>query len=165
MRSARYSLQEELLPRDMAIAVVSDHGFTAVRRYANVGKSDGKLELVAGTACARDEAAAKWLAGAAKDASSGVGREVTASEWKRFAPELPPCVAAYEPAEGALFTLKDRPAPAKVVGAHGLWPGRPDYRASFVMWYPGIKAEKLGEVSMVDLAGRFAKVLGVSVGK
>jgi hypothetical protein len=153
------------MPRDMAIAVVSDHGFARVRRYVNVAKLEGKVEVVASLACARDDPGAQALREAAKNSAGGVGREVPADEWKGFAPEKPPCVAAFEPSEGVLFATADRQAPPREAGVHGLWPGRPDYRASYVLWHEGIKPRKLGEVKMLEHAGRFARILGIDLPK
>jgi hypothetical protein len=47
-------------------------------------------------------------------------------------------------------------------GNHGLWPTRPDYRSVFVLWGPGVKAERLPEIPMTGIAARLASVLGVS---
>jgi hypothetical protein len=93
---------------------------------------------------------------AALRATPGVGREVPRAELLRFAPALAGVHAAFEPAPHHWFAaqLTER-------GVHGLWPGRPGYRATFLLWGAGIKPGRLPEISMLEFAGRFAEVLGV----
>lgn len=71
-------------------------------------------------------------------------------------------MAVHEPAEGYLFgngtgEIYGKPFEA---GAHGLWPGRPEYRSAYVLWRRGVKPKDLGEIDMLSIAGRFAKLLG-----
>ena len=46
------------------------------------------------------------------------------------------------------------------IGNHGHWPMR--YRAVYILWGKSIPHESLPEFSMKEIAGRFAKVLGIS---
>jgi hypothetical protein len=82
----------------------------------------------------------------------------------RFAPELRDAKAAFEPVEGSIF---ESAAGTEAVvehaakGEHGLWPGRPEYRATLLLWGSGVKAGRLPEVPMTGHAKRFAEVLGL----
>ncbi|MFZ4629114.1 MAG: hypothetical protein ACOYNR_12375, partial [Blastocatellia bacterium] len=44
-------------------------------------------------------------------------------------------------------------------GVHGLWPGRPDYAASFVLWGRGIPPGRRPAASMLTIAGRLEQIL------
>ena len=48
------------------------------------------------------------------------------------------------------------------IGTHGLWPARPDYRSVFLVWTPGIRAERLPEMSMLDIFPRLVRLLGIA---
>jgi predicted AlkP superfamily pyrophosphatase or phosphodiesterase len=127
------------LPAGTVVALVSDHGFARVDRLVHAGRVQGGLAV----ADAQPE---------------GAGRRVPAEEIRRFLPDAA-FTTAWEPAEGVLFTEGAGGGTIREAGVHGLWPGRPDYRATFVLWGPGVKREKLGEISMLDLAERFAGIL------
>jgi hypothetical protein len=71
-----------------------------------------------------------------RDPANEIGRRIPAQEWRRFQPDTPVPVAAYEPADLFLFS----PAPTEgpygkpfEFGTHGLWPGRPAYRSVFLL--------------------------------
>ena len=71
-------------------------------------------------------------------------------------------LAAYEPADRFAFApqaLPERYGKPYEIGTHGLWPGRPDYRAVFQLWGPGIRAAKLPEMPMTDIAPRLAELV------
>jgi hypothetical protein len=128
------------LPRDAVLALVSDHGFARVDRMVRVERVQGGLAV-------------------ADAAPEGADRRVAADEIRRFLPEAT-FTTAWEPADGVLFT-EGPPGKITEPGVHGLWPGRPDYRATFVLWGSGVPREKLGEMSMLDFAPRFAALLGL----
>jgi len=155
------------LPPGATLAVVSDHGFAPVNRTihlkAALGGDAGELELNAGTVCAIDDKAAASLAQAWRNADLGIGRAIPPAEWKRFLPEHAGCAAAYEPADGVMFGSREA-GPVmepRHGGEHGLWPGRPNYRSVFLLWKPGMKAKRLPEMSMLEIAPRLAEVIGV----
>ncbi|MGH9839317.1 MAG: ectonucleotide pyrophosphatase/phosphodiesterase [Blastocatellia bacterium] len=158
-------------PKEMVVAVVSDHGFERADRVVDVNRIlaregvAGKVEMRFGTLTTGDEPVAQWLRVASRDAKQGIGREIPPEEWKRFLPWEPGAVAAFEPAAHHPFG----PAAAGEVfskprekGVHGLWPGRKDYSASYILWGKGVKPARKPRASMLTLAPRFAQVLGLS---
>jgi len=159
------------LPPGYAVAVVSDHGFLPVRRVVNLRvamrlrKASGAIRLTAGLAVAEDDAGAEFLDRMAADPLAALGRRVPASEIARFAPELKHCKAAYEPADGVMFgqaTSGEVEVLLDSRGEHGFWPGRPDYRAAFILWGKGVKPGRWPEMSLRQHAGLFAEVLGIA---
>jgi len=138
-------------PANMVIAIVSDHGF---ERIDSVSVVPPGVELYGGLALARSAEGATRLR-----ATPGMGPEVAAAELARFAPHLTGIAAAYEPAPHHLFATAANQQHER--GVHGLWPGRKDYRATFLLWGRGIKREALGEIEMLSFAERFAKILGI----
>ena len=83
---------------------------------------------------------------------------------KRFQPDKPEPVAAYEPADSFEFSpqpTQGRYGEPPEIGVHGLWPGHPDYRSVFVLWGPGIKARKTPEISMVEIYPRLKRILSL----
>ncbi len=149
----------DALPPDMAIALVSDHGFAKVDKVVNLpaAGATGKVEISPGWACARDETGAASLG-----TLPGVGRLIPLAEWQRFRPGAAPCVAVYEPAPGFLFGNGSAELYTKPfeTGVHGLWPGRPGYRSVYLFWRRGIRPRSLGEIDMLSIAGRLAAFLG-----
>ncbi len=157
------------LPRDYAIALVSDHGFERVNSTVNLKalvtrQGIGAVEVQGGVAIAGTPEATAFLRAAAKDPQYGIGREIPKDELAKFAPQFAKADAAFEPAEGIMFTFG--PPAGEIVtkpheiGNHGHWPTR--YRAVYVLSGPGIPAEKLPEISQKDIAQKLAAVLGVS---
>ena len=73
--------------------------------------------------------------------------------------------------ETAMFVLRHvtpatrKPEPRAVSGAHGYWPLRKDYRATYALWGPSVKRERLPEIDMLSIAGRLAAVLGLEFPK
>lgn len=157
------------MPAGSAMAIVSDHGFERVNTtvdLALVAKEKGVTNLIqsGGFVVAPDDRAADFLRETAKDARYGIGREIGKEELAKFPLPMPGNPAAvFESADGFYFA---RSAKGEVfthpeeIGNHGHWPSR--YRAVFVLWGKSIPHEKLPEFSMKDIAGRFAKVMGVS---
>lgn len=156
-------LMLKALPKDMCVAVVSDHGFERVDRLADPREAllregvAGELTVNGTMAWTRDAAVAAALRRHAGEAPYGIGRQIPMSEVERI---WPPMKGAFlfEPMEHVQF---GKPAPRSVSGSHGYWPLRKDYRATYAMWGPGVKRERLPEIEMVSIAGRLASVLGL----
>jgi predicted AlkP superfamily pyrophosphatase or phosphodiesterase len=158
------------VPKDMVVAIVSDHGFERADKVVDVSQIlkqegvQGSVEMRFGFLTTNDERVAQWLRAAAANKQHGIGREIPQAELQRFTPELATAVAAFESAEHFLFG----PAKAGEVfstpnerGVHGLWPGRKDYAASFILWGKGIKPARKPRASMLTIAPRLAEILGV----
>ena len=155
-----------ILPQTYALSIVSDHGFEKVDKTVNLellAKRKGVTGVQArgGVAVAADQSSADFLKELAKDPANGIGREIPPEEWARF-PSAMKSLAAFEPVEGVMFM----PGPGAEVfgkpveiGNHGHWPLR--YRSVFVLWGPHVPRESLPEFSMKEIAGRWARVLGI----
>ncbi len=144
-----------VLPKEYTVAVVSDHGFERTERAVKLPTLPG-LTVSTWLAVASTPESADRMRELRRDPASGIGREVPGEEVRRLAPrDHPNAIAAWEPAEHVSF------APAGEKGNHGLWPTRTDYRSVFVLRGPGIRAERLPEIPMTSIAGRFAQVLDV----
>jgi len=157
-----------VLPAGSALAVVSDHGFERVNTtvdLAALAKQQGIANLIqsGGIVVAPDERAAEFLRQTAQDSRYGIGREIRSDELARFPSSLPPNpAAAFEPADGFMFSASPKGeviSHPEEIGNHGHWPMR--YRAVFILWGKSIPHETLPEFSMKEIAGRFAKVIGV----
>lgn len=152
-----------VLPADTVLALVSDHGFVPVDQ--TVHPPAGKVTPFLVTA--GDADAVAQLEGLAKDPANGIGRRVPTEEWKRFMPGTTPPAAAYEPADGFLFSplpTEGRYGKPHEIGTHGLWLGRPNYRSVFLLWGPGIRAARLPEISILDILPRLTAVLAGPAG-
>ena len=156
------------VPRNMAVAVVSDHGFERADRVINLPVAlkregiTGDLKTTPGLVTTKDPVVAEWLSRAAGERRLGIGRAVPAAELQRYAPWLGGVLAAYEPAEHHLFgTAKDGELETKPVeiGVHGLWPGRPDYASTLILWGPGIKPGRRPRASMLEIFPRLRDIL------
>jgi hypothetical protein len=160
-----------VLPANVVVALVSDHGFERTDRVTNVAallsrigvKSGANVE--AGLLLATDDVAAAAIRKARTDPEHGIGREVPIDELRRIDPSRSrgQVVAAFEPADFTMFG-RDQASPsltlpAREKGGHYGWPGR--YRATFVLWGPGIRPARTPEIRMTEIASRFAAVLGV----
>jgi predicted AlkP superfamily pyrophosphatase or phosphodiesterase len=146
------------LPKNTVFALASDHGFVSVDK--TVRPAAGMVTPFWVTAAS--EADAVELERLRQDPGNGIGRQIPAAEWQRFLPDTPVPLAAYEPADGFLFSpkpLDDRYGKPYEIGTHGLWPGRPDYRSVFLLWGPRIKAERLPEMSILDIYPRLRALL------
>lgn len=145
-----------VLPKEYAVAIVSDHGFERIDKVVSVGQEAGPDVVVTPfLLLAQTEIAAARLR-QLKD----VGREIPGAEVARLGPQLPNAVAAFEPVPHVAFTSGAVPEHFER-GNHGLWPTRPDYRSVYLLWGPGVRAQRLPEMQMTDIAARFAEVLGV----
>jgi predicted AlkP superfamily pyrophosphatase or phosphodiesterase len=156
------------LPKDYAVAMVSDHGFEQVDHIANLKvlaaadgvphDSIGAMTITGGLVTSTDPQTIAWLR--AQSGKGEVGREVPPEELKRYAPQL--SGTAFEPAPHVMFGNGKEPREtSRTKGNHGFWPTRPDYHSVFLLSGPGIKAGKLGTIEMVSLKDRLQKALGV----
>ena len=152
------------LPKDYAVAMVSDHGFEQIDHIANLkvlAAADGvtaAMTVTGGLVTSSDPAAIAWLR--AQSGKGEVGREVPPDELKRYAPQL--SGTAFEPAPHVMFgNGKEARETSRTKGNHGFWPTRPDYHSIFLLSGPGIKPGKLGTIEMVSLKDKFANALGV----
>jgi predicted AlkP superfamily pyrophosphatase or phosphodiesterase len=144
-------------PKDVVVAIVSDHGFERVEQSADLAL-DG-VETTGFIAVASTAEAAGKLRELARRGESGVGREIPPAEWRRYAPSrLHDAAAAFESLPHYEF---GKEPPARARGAHGHWPRRENFRASYVVWGPGVKHERLPEIEMTAIASRFAAILGL----
>ena len=155
------------LPPNYAVVVVSDHGFEKWDREVHLNVVANQrgvkgLRPLGGIVVADDAAAAKLLGELRPDAQYGIGREVPTEEIRRFSPDLQSATAVFESAFGVWFgsassgDLVTKPADA---GRHGHWPTR--YRAVYLAYGPGIRPERIPEISITEVAGRLAVLLGI----
>ena len=156
-------LMMKALPKDMCVAVVSDHGFERVDRLADPREAlrragvQGELTVRGTMAWTADASVASVLRRHAGEAAFGIGREIPPAEVERIWPPMKGNFL-FEPMEHVQF---GKPEPRAVSGSHGYWPLRKDYRATYALWGPGVKRETLPEIEMVSIAGRLASVLGL----
>lgn len=157
----------EALPKDMCLALVSDHGFERVDRLADPRQLlareglTGELTLRGTLAWTKDPAVAALLRRHTGESAYGLGREIPSGEIDRLWPTMKGSFL-FEPMEHVQF---GKPEPRAVSGAHGYWPLRKDYRATYALWGPGVKRERLPEIDMLSIAGRLAAVLGIEFPK
>jgi predicted AlkP superfamily pyrophosphatase or phosphodiesterase len=154
------------MPQGSALALVSDHGFERVNTMVNLQPAAAKLGITnlaqnGGTVVAPDARAAEAVRQLAKDPRYGIGREIPKEELARFKSNIPVDAAAvFEPEDGFLFSPRGEEfAKPEEIGNHGHWPMR--YRAVFVLWGSSTKSQKLPEISMKQIAGKLADVIGV----
>jgi predicted AlkP superfamily pyrophosphatase or phosphodiesterase len=146
------------MPKDTVFALVSDHGFVSVRK--TVHPPVGTVTPFWVTAATTAEASE--LERLSRDPSNGIGRQIPAAELRRFLPGKSDIAAAFEPADG--FAFSPKPLETKYgkpyeIGTHGLWPGRPEYRSVFLLWGPGIKPERIPEISILDIYPRLHAIV------
>lgn len=155
-------------PKGTVVALVSDHGFERVERTVDPRellrhqKVDGEVTVTPTLAFTKDAKVAALLRKHTGEAAYGIGREVPASEIERLAPKLAG-TALFEPMEHMQFGMPT--ADAREGGSHGYWPLRRDYRATFALWGPGVKRERLPEIDMLSIASRLAAVLDLDFPK
>jgi hypothetical protein len=150
------------LPAGTALAVVSDHGFERVDRIVNMKSVAPGVAQSGSILLAPDEKTAAQIRELKKDPKYGIGREIPKDEFARFPSMLNANpVAVFDSAEGVMFQntpngeLTGKPAE---IGNHGHWPMR--YRSVYVLWGSGISQGVLPEMSLKDIAGRLAGVIG-----
>ena len=154
----------QALPPNTVVAVVSDHGFETSERVFHPKAVTADCAVAEGLAGATtDEAAAKLRALVGQGV---VAREVPMEEVRRLAPQLGSWKAAFETDRNITLSAAASATmvqPGKGNGVHGLWPTRRDYRASFLLWGPGIAARRIPEISMLDEGPTLAEILGVKL--
>jgi predicted AlkP superfamily pyrophosphatase or phosphodiesterase len=156
------------LPSDYVVVVVSDHGFEKIEREVNLNliadqRGVKGLRPQGGIVLASDSQSYGLLRDLQKDPKNGIGREIPKDEIRRFAPDLAGAEAIFESAAGVWFgsaNVGDAFQKPEQLGEHGHWPTR--YRAVFLVKGPEIRAERLPEISMKDIAQRLAILLGIS---
>ena len=147
-----------VLPRDTVMALVSDHGFVSVEKTVHPPTGLTTPFWV----IARNDAESAELERLSHDPASGIGRQIPASEWRRFQPGQPEPAAAFEPADGFEFSqapMATQYGKPHEIGTHGLWPGHADYRSVFLLWGPGIAAARLPEISILDIYPRLRAIV------
>jgi hypothetical protein len=156
------------VPPNYAVVIVSDHGFEKLEREVNLGVVASQrgvkgLRPVWGVVVADDAEAAKLLAELRPDPQYGIGREVPKEELRRFSPDLLDAAAVFEPAPGVWFgtaTSGDLLSKPTEAGRHGHWPTR--YRAAYLAWGAGVRPGRIPEISIKDVSGRIATLLGIT---
>ena len=156
------------MPVGYSFVLTSDHGFELVTKEINL-MAEAKARGVVGVrtdgsiAIAETPAAAALLKELRATGKYGLGREIAKDELARFSSTLAKAAAVYDSAPGYLFdaapTGKELPK-VKEGGSHGHWPMR--YRSVYVAWGPGISAQQTPEISIKDIAGRMANILGLN---
>jgi hypothetical protein len=147
------------------VAIVSDHGFERVDKIVNVKSVVPDVTQSGSILLAYDEKTANALRSLKNDPKYGIGREIPKAEFARFPSNLNPNPAAvFDSAEGVMFgNTQNGELTAKPgeIGNHGHWPMR--YRSIYVLWGGGVTHEVLPEFSIRGIAGRLAKVLGITL--
>jgi predicted AlkP superfamily pyrophosphatase or phosphodiesterase len=155
------------LPSNYVVVVVSDHGFEKIEREVNLNvvadqRGVKGLRTMGGIAVASDSQSLGFLRDLQRDPKYGIGREIPKDEIRRFAPNFATADGVFESAAGVWFGSTNSgeafPNPEQL-GEHGHWPTR--YRAVFLAKGPEIRAERLPEISMKDIAQRLASLLGI----
>jgi Type I phosphodiesterase / nucleotide pyrophosphatase len=151
------------LPTGSALSIVSDHGFERVDKIVNIKSVIPGVVQMGSLLVAPDDQTAAAIRDLKKDPKYGIGREIPKDELARFPSSLNPNSAAvFESSEGVMYgntkagELTAKPAE---IGNHGHWPMR--YRSVYVLWGSGISHQVLPEFSLMEIAGRFAAVLGI----
>jgi predicted AlkP superfamily pyrophosphatase or phosphodiesterase len=163
-----------VLPGGMVVALVSDHGFERADRVLHMPSLlrkegvSGSVTTTLGLVTTGDQQVASWLRKASRENRYGIGREVPEAEIRDFAPHLlqsasgAGIVAAFEPAPHTVFGTEDGEeiyGKPREMGVHGLWPGRADYAATFVLWGRGISPGRRPSASMLTIAPRLEEIL------
>ncbi len=160
-------------PAGTVVALVSAHGFEnenyLVRPRILLGKpgAETSVEVRDGLIGTEDSAVAARLRQLMKDGRRhGLAREVPLAEVRAKAPLLGNWVAAFDTPPGYVAS-GDNHGPALGPGTHhgvsGLWPTRPGYRSVLVIAGPGIRARKLGEIDLLQIAPTLAEAIGVKL--
>ncbi len=156
-----------ILPKDYAVAIVSDHGFEAVDHIANLkvmaatAGVSGDMIVAGGLVSTNDTKVADWLR--EQSGKGEVGRLVPSDELLSYGGFE--ALAAFEPAPHVMFGNASTGAAITVPGNkgnHGFWPTRSDYRSVFLLSGPGVTPAKLASLSMVSLKTRLATALGLA---
>ena len=155
------------LPPHTVVAIVSDHGFETadfiVRPRVMV---KGEVQVREGLIGTKDANAIAYFRKALANPKLGIAREVPMQEVRLLAPALKNWTAAFETVHGYVPSADIR-GPAvgagTHTGVHGLWPTRLNYRSSFLLWGEDVRAVRIPEISMLDIAPTFADILKVKL--
>lgn len=186
------ALEQAGLWESTVLFVVSDHGFSPVKKVARPGvhlRQAGLLRLDERERMAAWEAApicggglCEILLKHPEDAAtrkkvlelftrlaripeSGIGRLYSPEETARLSPDAGAFVLL-EAAPGFAFSGSPRGEPVEPAGrpaGHGYSPEKPGQRASFVVAGAGIRQQRMTEVSILDLAPTVAFLLGLEL--
>lgn len=176
----------------VVIAIVSDHGFSPVHAEANIGKAfaDAGLITLDKSHKVVSWEAMPWNAGGSSaivlahpddagvkervvallnklqaDPSSGVARWIDKSGIiERGGSPKASFWVDYKSGWSSISNFTQQ-MPTTLKGTHGYFPDDKEMRATFMIAGPGIKAKKLGEIDMRDIAPTLAKILEVSLPK
>jgi predicted AlkP superfamily pyrophosphatase or phosphodiesterase len=164
------------VPPGTIVALLSDHGFEnenylvrprVLLRQGKQSAPETRVEVEDGLIGTGDPNVANRLRRLMSDGHRhGIAREVPMDEVKSKAPALGKWIAAFDTPQNYVASADDR-GPALGAGSHmgvsGLWPGRPGYRSVFVIAGAGIRAGKLGEIDLLQIAPTLADVIGVKL--
>jgi len=156
------------MPEHTQIAVVSDHGFETedyiVRpRVLTGSKRIQVLYGLMGATTPADAAALRKMVGNRK---SGIAREVPLSEVRQLTPGVSGWSAAFSTMPNYVASESESGrgvGPGSHRGVHSFWPMRPNLRSTFILSGDQIKAIRLPEISMLQIAPTLADVLGVKL--
>jgi len=177
---------------NVTIAIVSDHGFGPVHAEANIGKAFADAGLITLDKSRKVVSwdAIPWNAGGSSaiilahpddagvkervvallnklqaDPNSGVARWIdkTGIAERGGSPKASFWVD-YKIGWSSISNFTQQ-MPTTLKGTHGYFPDDKEMRATFMIAGPGIKAKKLGEIDMRDIAPTLAKILEVPLPK
>ena len=155
-----------VVPEHTQIAIVSDHGFETEdfivrpRVLISSRKPQVRKGLIGATNTA-DAAALRKLIG---NRRSGIAREVPLADVKPLVPEASGWTAAfstlpnYVPSEAESGKGVSQ---GSHKGTYSFWPLRPNFRSTLILSGDQIRAIRLPEVSMLQIAPTLADILGV----
>lgn len=156
---------------DTIVALISDYGFEnsnhVVRPRVLLRQQGvkGNVEVVDGLIGTTDPAVAEALRKlAGQGRKTGIAREVKMAEVKARAPSLGKWVAAFDTLPDYVASNEERGSGVGTgphAGTYRFWPTRPNDRSLFILNGPGVKAVKLGEVDMLQIAPTLADIAGL----
>ena len=156
------------LPEHTQVAVISDHGFETeefvVRPRVLIGSKKVQVRMsLIGATNAADAAALRKLVG---NKRSGIAREISLKEVRETVPEVSNWTAAFGTLPNYVATEGESGkgvSPGSHKGVHSFWPSRPNFRSTLILSGDEIKAMRLPEVSMLQIAPTLADILGVKL--
>ena len=155
-----------VLPEHTQIAVVSDHGYETedfvVRPRILIGSKKPQVRRnLIGTTNSADAAAMRRQVG-----RSGIAREISLRGVKELVPEAAGWTAAFATLPNYVAT-EGESGKAVTRGSHkgvyAFWPLRANFRSTLILSGDRIKAIRLPEVSMLNIAPTLADILGVKL--
>ena len=156
------------LPEHTQVAIVSDHGFETeeyvVRPRVLTGSK--KIQIRNGLVGATTAADATALRKYAGNRKFGIGQEVPLGDVRASFPEATAWVAAFAtmPNFSASTMESGKPVvPGSHHGIHSFWPTRPNFRSTLILAGDHIRAMRLPEISILQIAPTLADILGVKL--